>query len=193
MVRLGFHRNHPEILTMTKSKPLPPVEELAKLFVVDPTSPSGLRWKITPGRRVKAGDVAGTLNNCDYWRVMVSGRMLKVHRVVYALVHERDPGELEIDHIDRNPSNNDINNLRLVDRSTNQFNIGPRRNNKLGVKGVYWHKGDAKYQAQITTHGKTHSLGRFDTIEKAAAARQAAEKRFLLTLPHSAHDSAKPF
>jgi len=161
----------------TKSRPLPPIAQLAEVFVVDPTSSSGLRWKVSRPP-VKAGDAAGTLHTTGYWQVQFSGRLLKVHRIVYALAHGTDPGELQIDHIDRNKGNNDINNLRLVDNSTNRFNVGPPRNNKLGVKGVYWHKQRSKYQAQIMIRGKQRYLGLFSTLEEAAEARREAEIRF---------------
>ena len=44
------------------------------------------------------------------------------HRVVWAVVHGEDPGEYQVDHIDRNRGNNAISNLRLCTQSDNCSN-----------------------------------------------------------------------
>ena len=80
---------------------------------------------------------------------------------------------LEIDHIDRDKSNNRINNLRSATRSQNKANEGSRKNNKLGVKGVCLDN-RGKYRTTINVNGKANFLGRFDTLEKAAEAYRTA-------------------
>lgn len=50
--------------------------------------------------------------------------------------------------------------------------------NKSGVRGVYKNKRTGRWTAQITFQGKTRYLGSYDNIEKAAEARETAEKIF---------------
>lgn len=47
-------------------------------------------------------------------------------------------------------------------------------NNTSGVRGVSWHNGTGKWVARISENGKMRTIGYYDTIDKAAAARQNA-------------------
>lgn len=49
--------------------------------------------------------------------------------------------------------------------------------NTSGIKGVTWDKSHNKWLAQIGFKGKVYNLGRFDNIEDAQKARQAAESK----------------
>jgi hypothetical protein len=90
------------------------------------------------------------------------------HRVVYKF-HNRDwditdsSTDNQIDHIDECRSNNNIENLRVVNSSENQ-------QNKSKTKGYYWNKSKSKYQANIRINKKTIHLGRYDTEEEAREA-----------------------
>jgi signal peptidase I len=111
---------------------------LAEFFEYDPESPSGLRWKriYKKGSTSKPGDVVGSNDN-GYWRVHALGSHYKAHKIVWALHNnfERQEG-LHIDHIDGNPSNNRIENLRLVSEHLNARNKPMMKNNKSGIHGV---------------------------------------------------------
>ena len=54
----------------------------------------------------------------------------------------------------------------------------PTKANKTGVRGVSWSNREQKYIARIGLQNKTIMLGRFDTLEEAAAARKAAERKY---------------
>lgn len=58
----------------------------------------------------------------------------------------------------------------------NSLNQKKSKNNTSGVKGVHWDKSRNKWAAQIMFKGKNYSLGRYDKLEDAAAARQTAEE-----------------
>lgn len=105
------------------------------------------------------------------------------HRVAWAIHYGCWP-DMEVDHINGVPSDNRITNLRDVTPSTNKHNTAKPSNNKSGVCGVYWIKRHKKWGAQIKTRGKFYWLGQFDTIEEAAAARKAAEKKYGFTKRH---------
>lgn len=52
---------------------------------------------------------------------------------------------------------------------------GLQKNNKSGVRGVFWNKRRGKWTAAIKFKGKLHQLGCFETLEEAAEARRLAE------------------
>ena len=52
------------------------------------------------------------------------------------------------------------------------------KNNKSGVKGVYYDAKGKKYRAQIGFYGKKIRLGSFQTIDEAVQARQKAEQEY---------------
>lgn len=81
---------------------------------------------------------------------------------------------VEIDHIDRDPSNNRWINLRAATRELNNQNKGLNKNNKTGVKGV--RKKRDKYEAKIMRNGIHVRLGLFDSAEEAAVAYINAAK-----------------
>jgi len=57
-----------------------------------------------------------------YARIFVEGIGYALHRIVWAIVHGVDPGDMPIDHIDRDKNNNTIDNLRRVSHSENGRN-----------------------------------------------------------------------
>jgi hypothetical protein len=138
-------------LTM-KSKPLPPLEEVRKYLDYDPET-GIFTWKISRCG-VTAGDRAGFPSNSRHRSIGVCGSTYLEHRLAWYLVTEQDPAGLHVDHKDRNPSNNRINNLRLATQSQNGKNT-------LG-KGVYYDKHRGKYMASIKHNGKQLTIGRFD-------------------------------
>ena len=73
-------------------------------------------------------------------RVKLDGKRYLVHRVIWVLVYGNISPNLDIDHIDGNPWNNKISNLRLVEKKINQRNRKKMKNNKTGVCGVSYHK-----------------------------------------------------
>lgn len=89
-------------------------------------------------------------------------RRVKMHRLIMDF-----PENMEVDHIDGNPLNNQRNNLRVVTHAQNQKNLKIPIHNTSGYKGVYWDKPRQKWIAAIHS-GKTINLGGFDTKEEAA-------------------------
>ena len=141
---------------------LPPIEELYDLFVPD-FEAGTLVWKYAHGRR-KIGDTAGFQND-RYMIVGIKGARYYVHRVLYAMYHQADPGELEIDHSDGDRLNNSIANLREATRAQNGQNI---RGYRKGLKGAYKSfKGDKPWMSTIQKDGTRHYLGAYATEEEA--------------------------
>jgi len=117
-----------------------------KQFIYSEDSPSGLVWAVDQHRGINIhsiGDVAGgkeSRNNQPHrWRVKPSGtnQSVAIHRIVWAL-HSPISEDKVIDHIDGNPWNNRIENLREVDRATNSRNTKKHTSNRSGVAGVHF-------------------------------------------------------
>lgn len=111
---------------------------LKEFFYYAEDSPSGLRWRRQYGKgsTVKIGDIAGSNDN-GYWKIHALGRYYKAYKIVWALHNNfENQDKLHIDHIDGNPSNNKIENLRLVDPVLNARNKPRLKSNKSGIHGV---------------------------------------------------------
>ena len=101
---------------------LPPVEILNERFELDSLTPSGLRHKINPrGPWAKKGDPTGRMNSCGYYQTKVDGVHYLNSRLIWKMVNGKDPVQV-IDHIDNNPQNNCIKNLRDVTPKENSLN-----------------------------------------------------------------------
>lgn len=74
--------------------------------------------------------------------------------------------DLLIDHRDGDGLNNQCDNLRIATHQQNAANRRVCKNNKLGIKGVSFHKG--KFRATIMNEGRCIHLGYFDTPENAS-------------------------
>lgn len=137
-------------------------------------------------RRLKNGEwrLCGhkPIHGDGYGMVGIDGKVYLTHRVIWLLVHKAWP-ENAIDHIDRNPMNNKISNLREVSKAENQHNADLRRDNSSGYIGVSFHKCTGKYQAQICLNGKNINLGLFNTTEEAYLAYQLAKIKYHPTSP----------
>lgn len=169
-------------------KPLPTPDELRQLLDYDPDTGS-LRWRPRPltsfpdERSGKiwntrfSGKLAAHMRADGYCRAVVNYNGIYVHRIAWAIVYGTWP-DGEVDHINGDPSDNRIANLRLVDSSGNSKNSAKRSDNTSGVVGVY--KNSARYtlpwSAEIYVNKKKRKLGNFATIEEAAAARREAER-----------------
>ena len=70
-------------------------------------------------------------------------------------------------------------NLRLCTHQQNQFNQkNPRKNNKLGIKGVCWHKGVRKFQVTMRINAKNKHLGYYNVLGDADSAYRIAEEKY---------------
>lgn len=148
-------------------------ERLKELLHYDPET-GVFTWMSRVARCVKIGSVAGTRGHSSgYTYIQITGRLYFAHRLAYLYMTGIWP-RAEIDHVNGLKSDNRWANLREATRSENMRNGGPRVNNKLGIKGVYFHKRDMKFVASIRLNDNLHSLGYFDTPEEAAHAYNKA-------------------
>ena len=97
------------------------------------------------------------------------------HRVIYMMHHGCLPEML--DHINRDPADNRIENLRPATKSLNSQNRGAQSNTKWGMRGIYRDKSGG-YNVHIKVDGKRDSLGRTMCLGKAWSMRKDGENRY---------------
>lgn len=151
--------------------------EVRRLFDYDPLT-GLLRWRVKPSKRTRVGAVAGSPNHLGYIRVTIGKARHWAHHLAWAWSHGVF-AEGILDHINGDPGDNRIANLRIADASLNQANTGLHPANTTGHRGVTWCRQTRLWRAQIVVQGRNIHLGRFAEIERAAAAyRVAADKHF---------------
>jgi hypothetical protein len=112
--------------------------------------------------------------------VFAAGRLWAAHRVAWKLFYEADPDGF-IDHINGDPGDNRVTNLRDCSHSENLQNQRMHSNNTSGVKGVtkelhHWYR-KKPWKASIAVASRRFTLGRYATIEEAEAAVSAARQK----------------
>jgi hypothetical protein len=93
-------------------------------------------------------------------------KTFNVHRLVAETFIPNLQNKPQVDHIDRNTTNNNILNLRWVTSSENCENRGMRCDNKTGHKYISYHIRDKLYVFIKVTKGKRIAKG-FKTLEQA--------------------------
>jgi hypothetical protein len=159
---------------MANHLPMPPYDELSRHLKYDPITGVGT-WLVSSSNSVQVGALVGTTTPRGYLRISYKRKLYLAHRLFWFLQTGHDPWGVEVDHIDRNTSNNKFCNLRLADKSQQGCNKSEPINNTSGHRGVHFHKKKQKYMAYIKIDQKQIYLGLYKTFEQAVAARQAKE------------------
>jgi len=149
----------------------PTIERLRALFSYDPQT-GVLTSKVDRPKR-PVGSVIGTRSNHGALICRVDYKILYVHRIVWMLFYGREPIKF-IDHINGNPADNRIANLREASVQENGWNA-PGKNGRL--KGAHWSNWEQKWRSSINVNGTTHHLGWFDAKEDAAKAYEQASRK----------------
>lgn len=157
---------------------MPTQERLRELFTYKKIAGRLLNRKHR--RTCPVGWPVGFLNN-GYYRVWISGSRRApeyLHRLVWIYHNGAIPPDKVIDHIDQNPLNNRIENLRLATASENQRNRRVYPRYRSGVVGVSWNTQSQAWRALITVDGRRIYLGQYKSKDRAIERRFEAEKQF---------------
>ncbi len=133
--------------------------------------------RLTRNSRSLKGSVAGYITVRGYEVIGIKGKIYQSHRLAWLYMEGYFP-ENEIDHEDRNPSNNKFDNLRVASHMCNMRNKGMYSANKSGITGVCWYKPTSKWEVSIAVEGRKTGLGYFDSKIKAAKSRWKGEKKY---------------
>lgn len=148
-------------------------EDLFSSLVID--YETGLVTRLFKNGKVKQN--AGHINGSGRKIIRLSGKMYLLHRIIWQSAYGDIPEGMCIDHVDGNPLNNKLANLRLVTHKQNMENVGRARiDNRVGVKGVKAANG--KFGARIASSNKNIWLGTYETLEEASLAYMTASKKY---------------
>lgn len=169
------------------AKPLPPVEYLRQRLRYEPET-GKLYWREhsnmpTHWNTRYAGTEAFTADFKGYRQGTFDYGRYFAHRVAWALHNGQWPVKT-LDHVNHNPADNRIENLREVLHSDNMKNMRMHCTNTSGATGVYWYARYQKWTALIKADGVQHFLGYFADMQDAIAARKAAESRYGFHVNH---------
>ena len=141
---------------------------LKELFSYDYKTGNFTVIKNRKGSSKKIGDLLGSKNFAGYLEAAIDAKKYYLHRLAYLYMTGSFP-EGNIDHCNRNKSDNSWKNLKVVTQQENlENNILPRKHGSLGYRGVHRYKD--KFRAKINHKGKQIHLGQFATIEEASQA-----------------------
>lgn len=146
-------------------------DELRAILHYDPLT--GVFTRIRSAHPHRVGAVVGSVSR-GYILIGLLGKLYKAHRLAWLYVYGTWPKD-QIDHINRNRSDNRIANLRDVTNQQNMCNVGVKADNTSGHSGISWDRRRSRFRVRITRNYKAAHLGYFKSFDEAVAARLKAE------------------
>jgi hypothetical protein len=148
------------------------VEEIRRLFRYEPET-GHVYWRVKRSNVVRLDRPAGCPDNHGYLSVRINKKLYKVHHLVWVLTKGVWPTK-EIDHWDRDTSNNREHNLREATSGEQKLNRNPK--NQTGYKGVHktsW----GKFESYIWLDKSKKHLGFYYTAHEAATIYDSVASR----------------
>jgi len=107
--------------------------------------------------------------------VRLFGKKYTASRLAFLWMGKELPKQ--VDHLDRDSTNNKWSNLAASNSLENSRNQSMHSNNTSGVTGVTWNKAANKWKAQVRVKSITKFLGYFDYDDLDLAAMEVMEFR----------------
>lgn len=159
-----------------KRKPLT-AERLRELYEYFPETGMFRRRRLPGEYNRKVGGLTPGHACGRYLGLGIDYRRYYCHRLAWLWIHGEWPAH-EIDHINGDPHDNRLSNLRAATKSENGYNKRRGTRNTSGIKGVHYYRKTNKWRAAISLgYQRTKHLGLFDTKEEAAEAYRVAAFR----------------
>lgn len=145
------------------------------MLAYDPAT-GAITWRVARGK-MAPGDIAGTADRFGYRHIRVDGVRFLAHRLALLIVTGSMP-EGDVDHINGDPRDNRLINLRAVSRMVNQQNQRrPHKSGTSGHMGVTWDKRARRWKSAIRVDGASKHIGRYEDPAIAAKAYIEAKRR----------------
>jgi len=150
-----------------------PISELKRFLSYDAIT-GELRWRERMSQNVYAGSLAlAAKKKSGHLHGGVRGVTLQAHRVAWALHYGEWPQGM-IDHINGIPSDNRIENLRVVSARENPKNRSANATKASQLPHGVSMKSNGRFLAQIQEGRKNKHLGYFATAQEAENAYKLA-------------------
>lgn len=150
------------------------IAQISDMIMYDPST--GLFvWKLTRAGTARKGSIAGYINRRGYVAIKLDNERYFGHNLAWAMAYGWWP-KPQADHINRIRNDNRLINLREASYSENAINHSLQKNNKSGVRGVYYDVELHKWRVQISVDKQKLQLGVYSDFEEAVAKRQIAEE-----------------
>lgn len=149
------------------NKPMPPITTLHSLFELD--AERGVLIRRNSHGSHKAGEICGTAMKLGHLQTCVEKKRYLVHRIIYFMATAVDPGEMVVDHVNGNPQDNRIANLRLATKADNcRHKVKLASVNRSGHRNVSWSNTFNCWLVSVRREGRSKTR-RCKTLEEAAA------------------------
>lgn len=157
-------------------KPVPLQQDIKSVLDYNPDTGIFI-WKIRRQKAFnKSGKIAGAKGKKSIC-IILQDKSYPAHRLAWVYFYGNVLTEKEqVDHINGNPFDNRISNLRLATHAQNCSNARKWKG-KLLPKGVSKQTKGDKYRARLQVGKDTIHIGTFDTPEEAHAAYCEAAKK----------------
>jgi HNH endonuclease len=135
-------------------------------------------WRLCTSNRIRVGQVAGCLRKDGRLTIRVDGELALAHRLAWLHVYGEWPFQV-IDHVNGDPLDNRISNLRDVSQLVNTLNLHKvRPDNKSGSIGVS-RLPNGRWLAQL---GRNKWRASYDSFEDAVSAYALKKQEVLSSL-----------
>lgn len=136
--------------------------EIAEFISYDPETGLFTNIKKRKGTR----SVCGWSRSDGYVIITINYKRYLAHRLAWLFMYGEWPSS-DIDHINGNPNDNRICNLREATHAQNLKNQKLRSNNTSGYKGVYFSKKNRNWVARIKVNYQYKHIGVYTDPETA--------------------------
>jgi hypothetical protein len=133
-------------------------ERLRELMEYDPET-GVMTWRAS-------GKPAGDIHPRGYVQIWINSRKYLRHHLAFLYAHGRW-ATASVDHVNGDPSDDRLCNLREATHAQNMWNKGRSKSNTSGFKWVT--RSGRKWKALLQTNGRKYYVGLFDTPEEAHA------------------------
>lgn len=124
-------------------------------------------WRVSLAPRGPVGSQAGCVDKvCGRISIRIDGQLYLAHRLAWLYVYGVWPTNV-LDHINRNPADNRIANLRDIKNNENLLNSLAHVDSESGIKGIRYDRGRDSWTVTITAKDKAPVRRRVKTKEEA--------------------------